>query len=84
MQIRTTSRNDAAFEIMVTYPATGLSSARCLSSRVERNDDNSQGPRCGRGFGTRSFEFCCECLADMFEMAAVSKRRLPAGTADDS
>ena len=84
MQIRRTSRNDAVFETIVTYPGAGLVPAHCLSSRVERNDDSSEGPRRGRGFGTRSFEFCCECLADMFEMAAVSKRRLPAGTADDS
>jgi hypothetical protein len=69
---------------MVTYPAVGLISAHRLSSRVERNDDESGGPRLHVGFGARFFEFCWECLSRMFEMAAVSKRRLPAGTAEDA
>ena len=76
MQIRRTSRNDAAFETIVTYPGAGLVPAHCLSSRVERNDDDSGGRRLRSGLRARFFEFCCECLANMFEMAAVSKRRL--------
>ena len=84
MQVRTTNQNDAVFETIVTYPIAGLVSAHCPSSRIERNDDDSEGPRCGRDVGTRLLEFCCECLANMFEMAAGSKRRLPAGTADNA
>jgi hypothetical protein len=84
MQIRTTSRNDATFETIVAYPAAAFVSAKCLSSRVERNDRAASRPHLGGGFGSRCCDFCCECLASMFEMAAVSKRRLRAGTAEDA
>jgi hypothetical protein len=83
MQIRRTSRTDAAFETIVTYPGAGSVPAHCLSSRVERNDDDS-GPHLHDGLGARFFEFCCACLANMFEMAAMAKRRLPTGTAEDA
>lgn len=83
MQVRTASPNDVA-ETMMTYPAVGLVFACCLSSRVERNDDDYGGSRRRNGFGARVFEFCCECVAKMFEMAAVSKRRLQAAAAGDA